>query len=130
MMEERTVSTSRVYRLAQHYTAADTFAAIIACGCMRRWSKKEMLAAIAKKQADTKASCAECGHLWAAELFNRAAVRRLSVVARRGSLLRLRQRVQQHLDHLKLTCPNCGASNVTAGDSPPASPISNECSVA
>jgi hypothetical protein len=59
--------------------------------------QKEMLAAIAKKQADTKASCAKCGHLWAVEVFNRAAVRQLSVVARRGSLLRLRLRVQRHL---------------------------------
>jgi transcription elongation factor Elf1 len=124
------MSTLRVYRLGRQSTAADTFAAIIAWGCLRRLSKKDMLAAIAKKQADTRASCAECGHLWDAELFNRAAVRRLSVITRRGSLLRLRQRVQQHLDHLKLTCPNCGASNSTAGDSPPASPIADRCSIA
>jgi transcription elongation factor Elf1 len=130
MMEEDTMPTLRVNRPAQHGTAADTFAAIIACGYLRRWSKREILAAIAKKQADTKASCAKCGHLWAVEVFNRAAVRQLNVVARRGSLLRLRLRVQRHLDQLRLTCPNCGATNSAATESPPAVRLSNDDSAA
>jgi hypothetical protein len=89
---------------------ADRPARALCDGARAGRSKKQMLTIVAGQLGSVPARCPRCKAEWPVMLLGAEEARHICVVARRGSFLSLRRRLEEQFAKARLACPSCMAN--------------------
>jgi hypothetical protein len=92
------------------FKTADRLARALCDGARAGRSKKQLLATMTEQLRSVRARCPACAAEWPVMLLGAEEARHICVVARRGSFLSLRRRLEEQFAKARLACPSCKAS--------------------